>query len=141
MERDIDMIEVMARDCRYIAQANTPFRTGNLRFNSVRYNLLHNGFMIEASYAVAPYIHYLNEGTTISRKHIGWWSIKVAIETTNYVGNRLAGNTLQAQSTLYEAQTLYDETADMNTEKRFKTLKDSMKKTNAMVTRGDIIGD
>jgi len=135
------MIEVMARDCRYIAQANTPFRTGNLRFNSVRYELLHNGFLIEAAYAPAPYIHYLNDGTRISKKHIGWFSTKVAIETTNYVGNKLAGNQLQANATLYEAQVLYDETADMNTEKRFKRLKDSMKKTNAMVSRGDIIGD
>ena len=135
------MIEVMARDCRFIAQSNAPFRTGNLRFNSIRYEILHNGFMLEAAYAPAPYIHYLNDGTVLSRKHIGWWGTKVAIETTNYVGNKLAGNILQANATLYEAQAVYDETTEMNVEKRFKTLVDSMKRTNAMVARGDIIGD
>jgi hypothetical protein len=60
-----------------IAQFNSPFDTGNLRYNAIHVYPLHNftGFVLEVKFTVAAYGTLLDEyGAGPDRLHKGWWT-------------------------------------------------------------------
>jgi len=72
----MNLFEIM-QQAKKIAQFNTPFDTGNLRYNAIHVFPLHDqsGFRLEVRYAVAFYGTILDEyGVGKDRLHQGWWS-------------------------------------------------------------------
>lgn len=63
------------RACLGIARAESPFKTGNVRYNATKSAPTNDGFVITHSIADAFYIYFLQEGTRYTQKH------------KNYIGN------------------------------------------------------
>jgi len=59
-----------------LARSFSPEDTGNAKFNALRGFMTNRGFKINYSLADAYYIYFLEEGTSKSKRHIG------------YIGNR-----------------------------------------------------
>lgn len=55
-----------------IAREVSPYETGNLRYNSIKSELVQNGFNIIYDLNSAFYIYFLEEGTKYTQKHKGF---------------------------------------------------------------------
>ena len=71
-------------ECSKIAQDLTPKDSGNLAFNSLVTRPTSTGFRLVYQYAVADYMHYLNEGTVNTDIHKGW-AKRVAQSVAGYI--------------------------------------------------------
>jgi len=67
-----------------IARDMTPEDSGNLARNSLRAQKTKDGFKLMYQYAAADYVHYLNDGTKHSQKHVGFVD-RVAKQVASYV--------------------------------------------------------
>jgi hypothetical protein len=80
-----------------IAQLTAPFDTGNT-LRSIVIERQPNGWLLTSRGVVAPYNVFLEEGTILSEKHKGWWSVGVAGNTARYIdgyyNNRLNSDTI-----------------------------------------------
>ena len=71
-----------------IAQFNSPFDTGNLRYNAIHAYPLHDhsGFRVEVRFTVAAYATILDEyGVGPDNLHLGWWSEGVYTDMAAFV--------------------------------------------------------
>lgn len=60
------------QDCLDIARGLAPKDTGNLAFNAITTQQLHNGFAIVYNEHSAFYVNFLEEGTKFMDKHVGF---------------------------------------------------------------------
>ena len=66
-----DLINLINR-AKIIAQNNSPFDTGNLRFNAITAQRLGNGGRVRINGRDAYYAQFLQEGRGYSNKHAGF---------------------------------------------------------------------
>lgn len=67
--------------CHVLARYGSPIDTGLLRYKAIKSHLKKNGFDIIFDHSVAYYIPYLDTGTAVSSKHVGFIeNIKSQIE-------------------------------------------------------------
>lgn len=71
-----------------LAQDIAPYDTGNLAFNAIGLEVRPNGFTITYDDNIAPYVEYLEEGTSKSGEHVGFIS-----QDTTYAISRFIDDT------------------------------------------------
>jgi hypothetical protein len=83
----MNLQEIMFQ-AKKIAQFNSPFDTGNLRYNGIHVYPLHDftGFRLEVRFTAAPYGTLLNEyGAGPEQLHLGWWDDAVFTSVAAYI--------------------------------------------------------
>lgn len=83
----MNLTEIMFQ-AKKIAQFNSPFDTGNLRYNAIHAYPLHDqsGFRLEVRFTAAFYGTILDDiGAGPKRLHKGWWSEGVYTDVAAFI--------------------------------------------------------
>jgi hypothetical protein len=76
--------------CLGLARSYTPFKTGNLRYNSISVYDTAVGFNIEYKLSNAYYIYFLEEGTSKSKKWVGFIANRTVPAIASYLNAKFS---------------------------------------------------
>lgn len=86
-------LEEVGLECLEIVRKMSPFRTGNLRYNAIKYEMPdEHTFKIYVSEDIAPYMIYTNEPWLRGKNPNEGWFDRAARAVAELLSQKLGGN-------------------------------------------------
>ena len=83
---------VLCKECEQMLRNAAPYKTGNLRYNAIKIELIGNVCRLYVDEEIAPYMKYTNEPWTNGKKNPneGWFD-KAAEKIMRHIADKMGG--------------------------------------------------
>lgn len=86
----------LCKECENILRMSAPYRTGNLRYNAIKIEIMGNKCRLYVDEKIAPYMEYTNEPWKNGKNPNEGWFDRAADKIARHIAERTKGELYNA---------------------------------------------